>query len=34
MGTEILQPTSPPLVTQSALPHQVCGLMSGSRFLL
>jgi hypothetical protein len=34
MGTEILQPNSLPLVTQSVSPHHVCGLMSGSRFLL
>lgn len=34
MVTDFLKPNSLPLVTQSVSPHHVCGLMSGSRFLL
>jgi hypothetical protein len=34
MGTDILQPSSFPLVTQLVSQYRVCGLMSGSRFSL
>ena len=34
MVTDFLQPNSLPLVTQSASSRHVCGLLSGSRFLL